>query len=49
MAALAAHESQISDIAELEPMLREWMGANAAGAGLPEGSLAEVFRVVNTA
>ena len=49
VAALAAHESQISDIAELEPMLREWMGANAAGAGLPEGSLAEVFRVVNTA
>ena len=49
VAALAAHESQISDIAELEPMLREWMGANAAEAGLPEGSLAEVFRVVNTA
>ncbi|MEU2970664.1 PIG-L deacetylase family protein [Nocardiopsis alba] len=49
VAALAAHESQISDIAALEPMLREWMGANAAGAGLPEGSLAEVFRVVNTA
>lgn len=49
VAALAAHESQISDIAELEPMLREWMGANAAGSGLPEGSLAEVFRVVNTA
>ncbi|MET9796178.1 PIG-L deacetylase family protein [Nocardiopsis alba] len=49
VAALAAHESQISDITELEPMLREWMGANAAGAGLPEGSLAEVFRVVNTA
>ena len=48
VAALAAHESQIGDIAELEPMLRQWMGVNAAEAGLPEGRLAEVFRVVRT-
>jgi LmbE family N-acetylglucosaminyl deacetylase len=49
VAALAAHESQIGDIAELEPMLRQWMAANAAEGELPEGHLAEVFRIVRTA
>ncbi|GHC91023.1 GlcNAc-PI de-N-acetylase [Nocardiopsis terrae] len=49
MAALASHESQIGDITELEPMLRQWMAANAAEAGLPEGALAEVFQIVHTA
>lgn len=48
VAALAAHESQIGDIDELEPMLRQWMGANATEGGLPEGRLAEVFRTVRT-
>lgn len=46
VAALAAHKSQVGDIAELEPMLRQWMAANAAEAGLPEGRLAEPFRVI---
>ncbi|MFE9245147.1 PIG-L deacetylase family protein [Nocardiopsis sp. NPDC006938] len=49
VAALAAHESQIGDVSELEPMLRQWMAANAAEGGLPEGRLAEAFRIVNTA
>ncbi|WP_017589018.1 PIG-L deacetylase family protein [Nocardiopsis ganjiahuensis] len=49
VAALTAHESQIGDIAELEPMLRQWMAANAAEAGLPVGRLAEVFQIVQTA
>lgn len=49
LAALAAHESQISDIDELAPFLRTWMGENAVKGGLPEGSLAEVFRIVQTA
>lgn len=48
LAALAAHESQIRDIDELQPMLRAWMGENAAKGGLPEDSLAEVFRIVHT-
>ena len=46
--ALAAHESQIGDITELEPMLRQWMAANGAEAGFPAGHLAEVFQVVQT-
>lgn len=49
MAALAAHESQIGDITEVEPMVRQWMAANAAEAGLPPGRLAETFRIVHTA
>ncbi len=49
VAALAAHKSQIGDIAGLEPMLRQWMAANAAEAGMPEGRLAEVFHIVRTA
>ncbi len=49
VAALAAHESQIGDIAELEPMLRQWMAANATEAGLAEGRLAEVYQIVQTA
>lgn len=48
VAALASHESQIGDITELEPMLRQWMAANATEAGLPEGRLAEVFQIVRT-
>lgn len=49
IAALAAHESQIEDIAAVEPMLRRRMAANAAEAGLPEGRLTETFRIVHTA
>lgn len=47
IAALAAHESQIDDIGEIEPMLRKWLGVTAVDAGMPEGSLAESFRVAH--
>jgi LmbE family N-acetylglucosaminyl deacetylase len=48
VAALKSHRSQVGDGEHLEPMLREWGGGIAAGWGLPEGSLAEAFRVVST-
>jgi LmbE family N-acetylglucosaminyl deacetylase len=32
----------------LDKLLREWMARNAAAAGLPEGRLAEVFKVFET-
>ena len=48
MAALHAHESQTAHNSELEKMVREWGERNAAAAGLPEGRIAEAFRVVNT-
>lgn len=48
MAALACHESQIPDVADLEPRMREGLAAAAAQGGLPEGRLAEVFQVVDT-
>ncbi len=47
--ALRAHVSQTSEMADLEGMLRGWLGANAQAAGLPEGRLAEAFMVVDTA
>jgi LmbE family N-acetylglucosaminyl deacetylase len=46
--ALAAHASQIADVAALEADLRGWHAANAARGGLREGRLAEAFRVVDT-
>jgi LmbE family N-acetylglucosaminyl deacetylase len=46
LAALRAHASQTAHLPDLEGMLRGWLGANAAAAGLPEGSLAEAFTVV---
>ncbi len=49
LAALRAHESQTSHMEDLEGMLRQWYGANAVAAGLPEGRLAERFMVVDTA
>jgi LmbE family N-acetylglucosaminyl deacetylase len=48
LAALRSHKSQIGDGDQLEPMLREWSGGAAKLAGLPEGALAETFRVVKT-
>lgn len=45
--ALACHESQITDPAGLADRLREWNGANARFAGLPEGAVAECFRVMD--
>jgi LmbE family N-acetylglucosaminyl deacetylase len=46
VSALRRHESQIGDGADLEERLRSWATASAAGAGLTEGRLAELFRVV---
>jgi len=46
--ALGSHESQISDPRRIETLLRDWAGANAKAAGLPEGRYAEMFRAVDT-
>jgi len=48
LAALRAHATQTSHLPDLDGMLRERMARSAAAAGLPEGSLAEVFTVVRT-
>jgi hypothetical protein len=48
MAALGAHVSQISDRDGLEHFLRERLARAAAQGGLPEGSLAEGFQVLDT-
>ena len=48
LAALRAHVSQTAHMTELETMLRGFLGTNAVAAGLPEGRLAEGFRVVDT-
>jgi LmbE family N-acetylglucosaminyl deacetylase len=48
VSALKSHRSQVGDGEHLEPMLREWGGSIAKAWGLPEGSQAEAFRVVNT-
>jgi LmbE family N-acetylglucosaminyl deacetylase len=47
-AALRRHVSQVAHHEDLEGMLRGWLGMNAARAGLPEGRLAEAFRVIDT-
>jgi LmbE family N-acetylglucosaminyl deacetylase len=49
LAALRSHRSQVGDGEHLDALLRGWMGGTALAAGLPEGSLAEAFHVVNTA
>ncbi len=46
VAALRAHVSQTGHRADLEDMLRQWSGLTAERLGLPEGRLAESFRVV---
>jgi LmbE family N-acetylglucosaminyl deacetylase len=46
--ALLCHETQHVSPAGVEERVRAWMGATAAGMGLPEGRLAEAFRVVDT-
>ncbi len=47
LAALSSHESQIGDPEWVETLLREWGGANAQQAGLPEGRLAEIFYAID--
>ena len=46
--ALKAHASQVSHIDDLETMIREWGQRNAGIGGLPEGRIAESFKIVNT-
>ena len=46
--ALHAHASQTSHNPELEKMVREWGQRNAGMGGLPEGRIAEAFKIVNT-
>lgn len=48
MAALHAHVSQTSHEPKLEELIREWGQRNAGLGGLPEGRLAEAFKIVNT-
>jgi LmbE family N-acetylglucosaminyl deacetylase len=50
VAALSHHVSQLPGApADLDTLLRGWLGANASAAGLPEGRLAEAFQVLDTA
>src|SRR5215831_15126752 len=49
IAALRAHVSQTGQMDGLEEFLRGWNSRVAAQAGLPEGSLAEAFQVIDTA
>lgn len=49
VAALRAHTSQTSEMGERLPeLLTEWSSATAKAGGLPEGRLAEGFRLVTT-
>ncbi len=48
IAALHAHVSQTAHNTEMPKMVREWGERNATAQGLPEGRVAEVFKIVNT-
>ncbi|MFN8126965.1 MAG: PIG-L deacetylase family protein, partial [Candidatus Nanopelagicales bacterium] len=48
VAALSAHESQTAHM-DLDTMLREWGGQMARRGGLPDGRVAEAFKVLDTA
>jgi len=48
MQALHSHVSQTAHNANLENMVREWGEKNAAANNLPSGTIAEVFKIVNT-
>jgi LmbE family N-acetylglucosaminyl deacetylase len=48
IAALRCHASQISNPDGLEQRLRMWLGQLASQGGLPEGSVAEAFQVLQT-
>ena len=49
IAALRAHESQIRQMEDLTERLRTRLALTAQLAGLPDGRLAEGFRVLDTA
>jgi hypothetical protein len=44
--ALLSHKSQIADPDGVADRIRTWARTNGEAAGLPEGSSAELFRVV---
>jgi len=46
--ALMCHVSQHPDPDRIAAMVREWMANNAKQFGLPDGTSAELFRVVDT-
>jgi LmbE family N-acetylglucosaminyl deacetylase len=46
--ALRAHRSQTTQLHDLDGMLRGWARRTAQNAGLPDGVLAELFRVIST-
>jgi LmbE family N-acetylglucosaminyl deacetylase len=48
LAALRAHASQTAHMADLEERMRTWFTANALLGGLPDGRLAEAFKVIQT-
>jgi LmbE family N-acetylglucosaminyl deacetylase len=48
MAALHAHVSQTAHNQELENMVRSWGERNAEANGLPQGRVAEIFKVIST-
>jgi LmbE family N-acetylglucosaminyl deacetylase len=48
VAALRAHASQTGHMTELEDFLRGWLSRAAERGGLPGGSLAEMYQVVDT-
>ena len=48
VAALRSHESQVAEREGLDAMLREWGSGVARAVGLPDGSVAEAYRVVQT-
>jgi len=49
IAALRAHKSQTAHVDDLEDRIRGWGLASAVGGGLPDGRLAEAFRILHTA
>jgi LmbE family N-acetylglucosaminyl deacetylase len=48
IAALKAHVSQTAHNPNLENMIREWGERNAKLNGLPDGRVAEIFRIVSS-
>jgi LmbE family N-acetylglucosaminyl deacetylase len=48
LAALRAHVSQTAHMDDLEERMRGWGAMNARAGGLPDGRVAEVFRVLDT-
>ena len=47
LAALLSHRSQIADPSWAEKIIRDWGGVNATVAGLPAGSLAELYYAID--